>query len=700
MLWTLSQVFILSETMKIARRYFVQTLFTFLCFLWSSWILHRELWNIFPSTTSTTSIASSATSVNNNTNNEISSKQENSSSIPSSSSEAADTAAQHRNNTDKQEIIRHGPPHRQQHDCHPAAQGKFITFELIQNDEEYNYTFDPIKLRCRKDTAARTPLPIPSEVGVTDFRTRVQTNLNILYLGDSVGTQFAQSFQDAAGAKHAQTIRYAWGPHKLSHIARVKGGGTVAGLRVTGFFLKKWMNALRRVAPYPGGGWLEYDVTEMKRLLHHWRKISIPLEGAEDQRIIVDNPVPKHDSYQQGEDDYYNYTESDSNNRDETEDDDQQESWETSPPITSTCSCCQRDEKNFDVVVYQFPAAWIYESAFTKLLHETMTEEAINRSITDTINLFCPKTVILQTVPIMNNVFSALEFVETNRNIFNVVHKFRETNSDVTILVMDLAALSTTFLLRNALSIGALTSGELSSSSISSSSNANTKKDTTKPALQSHANITYFQQLLSHYAAHEEETNTYSLVQMTKNNNTSFADDYVSNSSNSNSSSSSFGDNEKGPAPQKEDDPLLVQAIDVLLQQRLRKKRKKQYWTTIISHGCGKFVKPNTTVTCPVHNQFSADGQHWCMDVIGSRIDGVLACLLQCSLKSRSINDCSHDDASSFLSSQQQQQTTTNSDDDYLSSLKNCERKCNSIFMNLSPISFENGMYKRYHSNL
>lgn len=637
--------------MKIATRSIIQTFSIFLCFLWTTCVLiHQELWYSSHFTSGKQDKVSAPLAL-----------------YPVS-------AYNSRNSTTKQVLTKHRP--RRRHE-----EKKFITYELIQNDEEYNYTFDPMKLRCKREVR-RAPLPIPSEVGVTDFRTRVKTNLNILYMGDSVGTQFVQSFQDAAGAKHTQTIRYAWGLHKLSHIARVEGGGKVAGLRVTGFFLEEWMNVIWRVAPSPGGGWLENDVRELKRLVHQWRKI-VPLKNA----------VDFHQQNYQGEEDYYTYTESDSmdKNTDVVEDVHDQKlsptSSVSSSDSNSTCSCCQHDEKNFDVVVHQFPAAWIYESAFKRLLHESMSEEAINRSITDTLKFFCPKTIIVQTVPLMNNIFSAEEYVETNRNIFNVVKKFRETKSNVTMLIMDLATLSTSFVLRNALSIGALTSIVEVQSHVTASSGTN---DTA--SLRTTTNMTHFQELLSYYASHEEETTIYSLA------------------NSSSGSSSRIEENGKETHP-------LVQVLELLVQQRLKKKRKKQYWRTIISHGCGKFVTPNTTTTCPVQNQFSTDGQHWCMDVIGSRIDGGLACLLQCSLDA-TVVDYSHDDASSLLQEQATAGTSTSSimttnitttiprttrhstTHHGISALESCERKCNSLFMNLSPISFQNGMYKSYSSNM
>jgi hypothetical protein len=240
---------------------------------------------------------------------------------------------------------------------------------------------------------------------------------------------------------------------------------------------------------------------------------------------------------------------------------------------------------------------------------------------------------------------------------------------------MDLAAFSTSFILRNALQMRALeqdhdtedhedsTTTSATDARINGTSNANdmTSKST------NYTSTNAIRELLSYYAssAHDERTSTYALVGMDR----------------GNIDSSFRGEGEKN----------LIHLLDELFKQRLKKKRRKQYYSTIISHGCGQFVKPDTTTTCPVGNQFSTDGQHWCMDNIGSRIDGVLACLLECSLISPSRmtrNDKLH--GTTTVSSAAAAADDDDDDNQFTVegtlSLEKCERKCNSMFMNLHPI--------------
>jgi hypothetical protein len=80
-------------------------------------------------------------------------------------------------------------------------------------------------------------------------------------MGDSVGIQFSFEYQYAAGAKldHRRVIRYNWGPHEGSHVAApVRGGGVVAGWRITDFLKRAGMN--KPPPNSPGGGWSTDDV--------------------------------------------------------------------------------------------------------------------------------------------------------------------------------------------------------------------------------------------------------------------------------------------------------------------------------------------------------------------------------------------------------------------------------------------------------
>jgi hypothetical protein len=489
----------------------------------------------------------------------------------SDSSKTAGSGTEENGNDDHQVTNNHA--HNNSNKQHEE---KYITYKLIQGGADYNFTFDPNRNPCKGDPN-RTILPILHEKGVTDFRAVIETNLNIAYIGDSVGMQFSQSFQDAAGATSAQVIRYAWGWwHKFSHIAKVRGGGTVAGMRLTGPFLKDLKDCPEKATPRGGGGWLEYDLREMKRLLHQWRNVT-----------SLRNAYAKHN----------NKGMSCAGN-------------ERSIGEGGTASRKFADEEckeeDFDVLVYQLPAGWMHTP--NQLLNESMSVDIINRTVFDAITYFAPKIIILQTIPIINNVLSVEEYIAVNRNIMDFVRDFRKQQSEgVTLLVMDLGALSTSLLIQNAMHIHALTNGTIAG-----------------------------------------VTNSYgetSLEALTK----KMCDADFSFLSKENYSNSSF-----------------VDAMRRLLYQRLHTENKRQHWSSIISHTCGEFIEPRTTTECSKGNEFTFDGQHWCMDIIGGRIDGVVACLLECSItKTR------------FL---------MHNDDPTERFLEECERNCNSQFMSLSPI--------------
>lgn len=196
---------------------------------------------------------------------------------------------------------------------------KFISYKIIQG-LKHNGTYDPIHWCSEGDRVFHDTF---KQSGVLDFNTRIKTNLRIAYIGESVGTQFAQALQESTGMLNIHTIRYAWGDmHKNSHNALVSGGGAVAGLRVTCLMLNRSRNQPRRMAPSSGGGWLEYYIREMKRLMNHWR----PLETTVGGWSIGTSPCE-------------NNTNSNSPN---------------SNPSNGTNSAYSCKETDFDVVVHQF----------------------------------------------------------------------------------------------------------------------------------------------------------------------------------------------------------------------------------------------------------------------------------------------------------------------------------------------------------
>jgi hypothetical protein len=113
------------------------------------------------------------------------------------------------------------------------------------------------KIRARRGL----PAEMNNTMGVLDFTTRVTTDLKILFMGDSVSIQTSQGFEEAAGALHTHraVIRYSWGNHEgLTVSAPVRGGGVVAGWRLTGLLSRRGEN--KRLPNSGGGGWVRTDV--------------------------------------------------------------------------------------------------------------------------------------------------------------------------------------------------------------------------------------------------------------------------------------------------------------------------------------------------------------------------------------------------------------------------------------------------------
>jgi len=230
---------------------------------------------------------------------------------------------------------------------------------------------------------------------------------------------------------------------------------------VTGLMLEQRRNDRRGVAPNAGGGWLEYDVREMKRLMNHWRPVEAIVSG-----------------YGEGTSPCENNT-SDSPNP-----------ATRSNETNSTYSCEQTD---FDVVVHQFAvsigivaankliyicfficyssiiftiyfhhmqAGWLVRGRpLWKSFYEQISWDAIDDTVRLAFDYLGATTVILQTVPIHNNVNDMNELRIVNQRIWKYARDFN--NSTLTtngiqrkVLVMDVAAFSVSLFLQNSMSMG------------------------------------------------------------------------------------------------------------------------------------------------------------------------------------------------------------------------------------------------------
>lgn len=110
---------------------------------------------------------------------------------------------------------------------------------------------------------SRQPLPDAMR-HLLNYTTTVSTNLQILFMGDSVGLQFSQAFDEGVGASaetRALLRQYAKQMEGLTIAGPVRGGGLVASWRITGMLLRKGEN---RALPHAfGGGWTRSDVATL-----------------------------------------------------------------------------------------------------------------------------------------------------------------------------------------------------------------------------------------------------------------------------------------------------------------------------------------------------------------------------------------------------------------------------------------------------
>mmetsp|Transcript_3185 Transcript_3185/g.4904 ORF Transcript_3185/g.4904 Transcript_3185/m.4904 type:complete len:542 (-) Transcript_3185:80-1705(-) len=300
---------------------------------------------------------------------------------------------------------------------------KFISYELVK-DLPLRAVYDIMEndqLSCHDESGF---LPEPFQApGLLDFSTLIDTNLNILYVGDSVGVQFTQILQEATHPIKRETIRYAWkAPHENSHIALTPSGGTVAGTRVTGLMTNTSRNVHRWLPNSAGGGWLTRDVREMKRLNRHWR----PTETV---------------SYKFGR------------GRSPCEEGEVEGAENATFPSKEEYPC---EEQDFDVVVHQFAPGW--QPNFVKGISWSAIDEMVNLSF----DYLGANTVVLQTIQIMNNVENITELIEVNSVIWKYARDFQAKEAQRKskdgrkrrVVVMDLYAYTVSLVLQNSMAIG------------------------------------------------------------------------------------------------------------------------------------------------------------------------------------------------------------------------------------------------------
>jgi len=287
-----------------------------------------------------------------------------------------------------------------------------ISYKLIRG-LPYNSTFDPF-YACKADgyTGARAAVaPAFSKKGVVDFNVQLSTSLKILIVGDSVGIQFSQALQEAAGANTADrhVVKYAWRDHEGVHLASpVSGGGAVAGFRITGLFRYSQKDNHFQLAPISGGGWMQQHVDMLKEAV-----VNSTATAAGETK--------------------------------------------TKPAKGGAGAA---EQGNFDVVIHQFPYGWLERPPE---IH--FTQEALFDAVNTSHHVFGAKTVILQTVPLQNNVFDMKqELINVNNAIFDFSNNYippSDGSGVQTVMVMDIAWFSFNLFAHNAAGLKMIPSSHL-----------------------------------------------------------------------------------------------------------------------------------------------------------------------------------------------------------------------------------------------
>ena len=173
------------------------------------------------------------------------------------------------------------------------AEAKFINYKIVRNESWRSYVlqnlYAPYVGPCRAFEYKLTESF--REPGVIDFHALIDTNLRILYIGDSVAMQHAQILQEASKVIARKVVRglaKGQGHGELSHTARNKFNGIVAALRINSLFMEEGKDVPdpKKHPPNFGPGWFSHDFQVLSKMNHRWNdslaSLSDPFESKEN----------------------------------------------------------------------------------------------------------------------------------------------------------------------------------------------------------------------------------------------------------------------------------------------------------------------------------------------------------------------------------------------------------------------------------
>ncbi|GKZ01391.1 hypothetical protein MPSEU_001089900 [Mayamaea pseudoterrestris] len=297
---------------------------------------------------------------------------------------------------------------------------KYFHVELTPNPpEQLYYQANPLEeYRCGDEQR----LPFPSDLQEalkSAYTPRLATNMNIIVMGDSLGIQLSVLFQSVAFGSINDTdlttsqslltandraILGCTGPgclRDVNTLSPARGGGTIAGWRITGMLQQFGLTA--KLPPAAGGGWR----LEMAERMKNFSWLSSVVNSA---NVTTEN------------------TPTDSSMR--------------LPPLGS-----------FDVMIFRVPQIWIQPNEITR--------ESLQETVELAYLVFGVKTIVFMDLPLVKEYEDTTDMMAANRRIRSFVSDWQlnrtidaELAMPISVTLLELGTLITQVGMMNARNLG------------------------------------------------------------------------------------------------------------------------------------------------------------------------------------------------------------------------------------------------------
>ena len=303
----------------------------------------------------------------------------------------------------------------------PSSSQPRITYTLHPNGTFHDTFLQSTFCVVARDRKQFPPI-LQNPSSTFDFTTTISTNLNLLFMGDSVAIQFAQGMDEALGVvasldgmeqippiqEERHVLKYEWGKHEAVTLSKSKGGkegggvggGLLGSFRINGFLSRKRQ-----------GGW--FPNVGPKKGLGAWNPEDV--DALYNSSLWDDNV---HDD------------DKDNGVKDENGD---------------------HGTKTFDAMVFRIQHGWL------KL--KDITLERVEEVVQVAHDLFHVSTIIFPTIPFSNNIATMQDFEDMqriNEMIRTFAHSYQPPGSGggvQQILVMEFGNLIQLLLEQNAMAL-------------------------------------------------------------------------------------------------------------------------------------------------------------------------------------------------------------------------------------------------------